>query len=52
MKDRIKVIPLGGQDETAKNLIIIEINDDIFVVDAGAKYPDRSMHGIDYIIPR
>lgn len=52
MKDRIKIIPLGGQDETAKNLIVIEINDDIFVVDAGAKYPDRNMHGIDYIIPR
>ncbi|HBF68285.1 MAG TPA: hypothetical protein DDW20_03075 [Firmicutes bacterium] len=52
MQDKIKIIPLGGQDETAKNMIVIEINDDIFVIDAGAKYPDKTMHGIDYLIPR
>lgn len=52
MQDKIKVIPLGGQDENAKNMIIVEINNDIFVIDAGAKYPDRTKHGIDYVIPK
>ena len=40
MSDRIKVFALGGLDENGKNITIVEINDDIFVLDAGIKYPD------------
>lgn len=52
MEDKIRIIPLGGQDETAKNMMAVEINDDIIVLDCGSKYPDKTKHGIDYVIPR
>ena len=52
MLDKVRVIVLGGNDEHGKNLIAVEINDDIFVVESGMKFPDRTMHGIDYILPR
>lgn len=52
MLDKVRIIPLGGNDERGKSLIVVEINDDIFVVECGMKYPDKTLHGIDYIIPR
>ena len=51
MSDRIKVFALGGLDENGKNITIVEINDDIFVLDAGIKYPDKRVPGVDCIIP-
>ena len=43
---------LGGLDEDGKNCYVIEIDGDIFVVDAGLKYPSESEQlGIEYIIP-
>ncbi|MCQ2796641.1 MAG: ribonuclease J [Bacilli bacterium] len=50
MNEHIHVFMLGGLDEDGKNLTVIEIDDDIFVLDAGIKYPDKSTPGIDYII--
>ena len=51
MSDKIKVFALGGLDENGKNITIVEINDDIFVLDAGIKYPDKRVPGVDCIIP-
>lgn len=51
MHDKIKVFALGGLDERGKNLIVVEINEDIFILDAGIKHPDRSLPGVDLIIP-
>lgn len=51
MNEHIHVFALGGLDENGKNLTIIQIDDDIFVLDAGVKHPDKSTPGIDYIIP-
>ncbi len=51
MNDKVKIFALGGLDEHGKNMYIIEINDDIFVIEAGLKYPDKSSPGIDFIIP-
>lgn len=50
MKEIVKIFGLGGLDENGKNCIVIEINKDIFVVNMGAKFPDKTMPGIDYII--
>lgn len=47
----IKFIALGGQDERGKNLFIISVNDDLFIFDAGIKFPERSILGIDVVIP-
>lgn len=48
---KIRVIPLGGMNEIGKNMTAIEFNDEIIIVDAGIKFPDEDMYGIDVIIP-
>lgn len=48
---KIKMFSLGGLDENGKNMFVIEINDDIFVFEAGLRYADEMTLGIDYIIP-
>lgn len=48
---KVRVVPLGGMNEIGKNMTAIEVNDDIIVVDAGIKFPDEEMYGIDVIIP-
>lgn len=47
----IKIVALGGQAENGKNLYMIEVDEQIFVIDAGLKYPEETMLGIDKIIP-
>jgi ribonuclease J len=49
--EQIRLFALGGLDEDGKNLTVIEINDDIFVIDAGLKYPAADHLGIEMIIP-
>ena len=52
MSDKIRIFALGGLDEEGKNCCVVEINDDIFVVETGAKEPDKTQPGVDYVIPR
>ncbi|QHX36455.1 ribonuclease J [Spiroplasma sp. BIUS-1] len=47
----IKFMALGGQDERGKNIFVISVNDDLYIFDAGIKFPERSVLGIDVIIP-
>lgn len=47
----IKIIALGGVRENGKNLYIAEVNDQIFVLDAGLKYPENEQLGVDVIVP-
>ena len=48
---KIKIFSLGGLNEIGKNMYIVEVDQDIFVLDAGLKYADDKMLGIDYVIP-
>ncbi len=48
--DKIKILALGGLDEDGKDLYCIEINDDIFVIGGGFKYPTKNTPGIDFVI--
>ncbi|HHW69514.1 MAG TPA: ribonuclease J, partial [Tenericutes bacterium] len=48
---KIKIFSLGGLNENGKNMYIVEVDKDIFVFDAGLKYADDKMLGVDYIIP-
>ena len=48
---KIKIFGLGGLNEVGKNMYIVQVDKDIFVFDAGLKYADDKMLGIDYIIP-
>lgn len=49
--DSIKICALGGLDESGRDCYIVEINDDIFVLDYGASLPDKTLPGIDFLIP-
>ena len=48
---KIKIFGLGGLNETGKNMYVVEVDKDIFVFDAGLKYGNEQMLGIDYILP-
>lgn len=48
---KIKIFSLGGLNEIGKNMYVIEFDKDILVIDAGLKYADDQMLGIDYVIP-
>ncbi len=51
MKDKLRIIPLGGFGEVGKNMLAYEYNNQILVVDAGLMFPDNDMVGVEYIIP-
>lgn len=47
----IKIIPLGGVRETARNMFVVELEDSIFILDCGLAYPEGQLYGIDAVIP-
>ncbi len=48
---KIQVFALGGLGENGKNLYVVDVEERLFVFDAGMKYPSRELFGIDEIIP-
>ena len=48
---KIRIFSLGGLNENGKNMYVVEVDNDIFVFDAGLKYADDKLFGIDYILP-
>lgn len=48
---KIKIFGLGGLNEIGKNMYVVEVDKDIFIFEAGLKYADDKMLGVDYIIP-
>ncbi|EQB23437.1 TPA: ribonuclease J [Streptococcus equi subsp. zooepidemicus] len=47
----INIIALGGVREYGKNFYLVEINDSMFILDAGLKYPETEQLGVDLVIP-
>jgi ribonuclease J len=47
----IKLSALGGIGEVGKNMYLAEVDEDIFVIDAGLMFPEDEMLGIDSVIP-
>lgn len=49
--DNIKISALGGLDENGRDCYVIEINNDLFVVEAGSSLPDKTIPGVDFLLP-
>lgn len=49
--EKIRIFSLGGVGEIGKNMYVVELDDDIFVIDAGVMFPEDEMLGIDKVIP-
>ncbi|MDE7161517.1 MAG: MBL fold metallo-hydrolase, partial [Anaeroplasmataceae bacterium] len=46
----IHIFSLGGIQEDGKNLYVVEIEERLFILDAGLKYPTSELYGVDMII--
>ncbi len=47
---KINFIALGGVQENGKNLFLVEVDEKIFVLDCGLKYPTSDKYGVDVIV--
>lgn len=49
--NKLQICALGGLDENGKNMYVVEYNKLLFIIDAGLKYPDNALFGIDKVVP-
>jgi len=49
-ENALSIFALGGVNEIGKNMYVVQYEDDIFIIDCGAKFPDETLFGIDLII--
>jgi ribonuclease J len=47
----IKFFALGGLGEDGKNMYCIEVDQKLFIMDAGLKYPTQELYGVDSVLP-
>ncbi len=51
MKNKLRIIPLGGLEQIGMNMTVFEFGDSIIVVDCGLAFPESDMLGVDLVIP-
>lgn len=50
-ENALSIFALGGINEIGKNMYVIQYSDEIIIIDCGAKFADKSLLGVDLIIP-
>lgn len=49
--NKVRFFALGGLAENGKNMFVVEVEGDLFILDAGIKYPGSEVYGVEEIIP-
>ncbi|EFF41684.1 ribonuclease J [Mycoplasmopsis alligatoris] len=49
--NHLNLFALGGLDENGKNMYVLEYNNEIYIINSGAKIPITSTNGVDTLIP-
>lgn len=49
--DKLTIFALGGVGEIGKNMYVVQYANDIVIIDAGLKFPEEEMLGVDIVIP-
>ncbi len=47
----INIFALGGLSEVGKNMYCFETERNLIIVDAGVRFPEANLPGVDYVIP-
>ncbi|MEK7179739.1 MAG: MBL fold metallo-hydrolase, partial [Patescibacteria group bacterium] len=48
----VRIVPLGGVEEVGRNMVAVDVNGDIFVLDAGFHFKEEDdIPGADYTLP-
>lgn len=47
----LSIFALGGINEIGKNMYVLQYAEEIIIIDCGAKFADKSLLGVDLIIP-
>lgn len=51
VNERICIFCLGGLDEDGKNMMVVEVDQDIYIIEAGIKFPEeKESLGIEFIV--
>ena len=49
--EKVRIVPLGGQEEVGRNMSAVFYKEDIVIIDCGLQFPEMDMFGVDYVIP-
>ncbi len=50
-KKKVRMIPLGGVGQIGKNMMLLEVGEEMIIIDAGVMFPEDDQLGIDLVIP-
>ena len=50
-QEGVSIFALGGLGEVGKNTYCVESEKTLIMIDAGVRFPEEDLPGVDYVIP-